>query len=556
MLLELRIQNYAIIERLVLRAGRGLSVLTGETGAGKSIIVGALSLLVGERASAETVRAGAERAVVEGVFDAARVPAAAAMLEEQGLELEDGLVILRREVAAEGRSRAWVNLSSVTAGFLGQLGGLLVDLHGQHESQSLLRVEEQRAILDAYAGAAELAARTRAAHARLLAARRALRELDARRSDIEQRASLLRFEVEEIEQARLREDEEAKLEEESGRLEHAEDLADHATRLHAELYAAEDSVSSTLADLRRTLDHLVRIDPAQEDARDLLETALHNAQELGRRMGEYAAGIDHDPGRLFAIRRRQDLIFRLKAKYGTTIADILALGVRARSELDLLDGTAFERKELEKEEAEAVAGLSALATELTAARRAAADRLAAEVNAVFPELGLGGAFSVALGPLAEIAADGAESVEFLVALNVGFDAKPLARVASGGELSRVMLALKTILARLDHVPTLVFDEVDVGIGGRVALQVADRLRRVGEHHQVFVITHLPQIASRAEHQLLVEKVVREGSTITRVSEVHDEDRVHELARMLGGDPESAASLEHARELLGTGAKAS
>ena len=556
MLLELRIQNYAIIERLVLRTGRGLSVLSGETGAGKSIIVGALSLLLGERASAETVRAGAEKAVVEGVFDAARVPAAAALLEEQGLELEDGLVILRREVVAEGRSRAWVNLSSVTAGFLAQLGGLLVDLHGQHESQSLLRVEEQRAILDAYGGAAELAARTRSAHARLLAARRALRELDARRSDIEQRASLLRFEVEEIEQARLREDEESGLEEESRRLEHAEDLADHATRLHTELYAAEDSVSSTLAELRRTLDHLVRIDPAQADAHDLLETALHNVEELGRRMGEYAAGIDHDPGRLFAIRRRQDLIFRLKAKYGTTIAEILALGVRARSELDLLDGTAFERKELEKEEAEAVAGLATAATELTAARRDAADRLAAEVNGVFPELGLSGAFRVALTPHAEIAAEGAESVEFLVALNVGFDPRPLARVASGGELSRVMLALKTILARLDRVPTLVFDEVDVGIGGRVALQVADRLRRVAEHHQVFVITHLPQIASRAEHQLLVEKVAREGSTITRVNEVHDEERVRELARMLGGDPESAAGLEHARELLGTGAKAS
>ncbi len=270
-------------------------------------------------------------------------------------------------------------------------------------------------------------------------------------------------------------------------------------------------------------------------------------------MGDYAAGIEADPARLDALRRRQDLLFRLKAKYGETLEQVIEVGRRARRELDLLDGAGLERKALEKAEAEAQAALNDVAGELSAARKKAAKRLTKEVNEVLPELGLGGSFHVSLDPLLEAGAEGAETVEFLVALNVGFEPKPLARVASGGELSRIMLALKTILARVDRVPTLVFDEVDVGIGGRVALQVGDRLKRVAEHHQVFVITHLPQIASRAEHQLLVEKVEREGTTLTRVAEVRGDERVRELARMLGGDPESERSLEHARELLGAAA---
>ncbi len=549
MLLELRIQNYAIIERLSLRLEPGLNVLTGETGAGKSIVVGALSLLLGERASADAVRAGSDKAVVEGVFDAGSVPAIAVHLEEQGLELEDGLLILRREVAAGGRSRAWVNGSFVTAGFLGELGRLLVDLHGQHESQNLLRREEQRAILDAFGGCTALAAQTAAAHARLQAARRGLRELDARRRDAEQRSDFLRFQVTEIEKAVVRPGEEDHLEEEANRLEHAEELARHSSRLHSALYAAEDSITSTLAELRRTLEHLVRIDPTQEDARELLESALYSLEELGRRMGDYAAAVENDPARLDEIRRRQDLLFRLKSKYGPTLEDVVELGRRARGELDLLEGADFERRALEKEEADAAAALTGAAGRLSGARRTAAGRLADEVNAVFPELGLSGTFRIGLEPLREPDANGGEDIEFLAALNVGFDAKPLVRVASGGELSRVMLALKTVLAALDRVPTLVFDEVDVGIGGRVALQVGDRLQRVAGHHQVFVITHLPQIASRADHQLLVEKVEQEGTTLTRVAEVRDDERVRELARMLGGDPESATSLEHARELL-------
>jgi len=555
MLLELRIQDFAVIDRVAVRLAPGLNVLTGETGAGKSIIVGALSLLLGERASADLVRAGADRAVVEGVFDIEGREDILELLADQGLEAEDGHLILRREVSATGRGRAWVGGAATTAAFVGELGRRLVDLHGQHEHQTLLRPEEQRAILDAYAESTALAEAVRSAHARLMECRRRLQELERRRSAAEQRAELLRYQVEEIESARLREDEEELLEAEAQRLEHAEDLARLSGTLHQALYAAEDAVTARLGELRRTLDHLIRIDPSQADARELLESALYTLDELGRRMGEYAARIEYDPARLEEIRRRQDLLFRLRAKYGPTLADVIATGRRAREELDILDRSALDRRALEKEEAEARAELERLAGELSARRAVAAERLAEEVGALLPELGLGGRFEVALDPLPEIGAAGAEAVEFRVALNVGFEPRPLARVASGGELSRVMLALKTILARLDRVPSLVFDEIDTGIGGVTANRVAENLRRVAECHQVFVITHLPQIAARADHHLRVEKVEVGGRVATRLTELTGEERVRELARMLGGAPDSAVSLEHARELLGVAARA-
>jgi DNA repair protein RecN (Recombination protein N) len=550
MLIELRIENFAVIERLSVALEPGLNVLTGETGAGKSIIVGALSLLLGERASSEAVRTGASRAVVEGVFDVARRPEILALLDEHGLAQEDGLLILRREVAAEGRNRAWVNGSASTAGLVGELGGRLVDLHGQHEHQALLRVDAQRAILDAYAGQAETVAQLRSAYGALRQARRDLEQLEDRRREIEQRADFLRFQLGEIEEAAVDPDEEARLAEESRRLEYAEDLARLAQALHHGLYEGEAAVAGILGEMRRELDQLIRIDPSQESARELLDTAYFSVEELGQRMGDYAGRIEHDPARLDSIQARQDLLFRLKTKYGPTLDHVLATGQRARQELDALETAVFERKALEKASADAEATFDALAAGVTAGRAAAAAALAAEVMKVLPALGLDGArFHVAIQPVDSPGPDGAERVEFLVAVNRGFEPRSLSRVASGGELSRVMLALKTILARVDAVPTLVFDEIDAGIGGRIAVQVGAQLREVARHHQVFAITHLPQIASRAHHHLLVLKAEAGGSTTAALQHLRGDDRVRELARMLGGDPESQTSLDHARELL-------
>jgi DNA repair protein RecN (Recombination protein N) len=550
MLLELRISNFAVIESLAIHCEAGLNALTGETGAGKSIIVGALGLLLGERASSENIRTGATKATVEGVFDIARRKNVLSMLAEQGIEADDGLLILRREVSVEGRSRAWVNGAASTATFVGQLGRALVDLHGQHEGQTLMRADEQRAILDEYAGATELAESVAEAFHKVRALQSDLEELERRRRDAEQRADYLRFQVNEIESAKLRAGEETELTSESVRLEHSEELAQLATTLSDALYAGDDSISTRLGEVRRVLDHLVRIDQTQQDARELLDSAYYTIEELGRRFGDYGESIEYDPARLQEVRTRLDLLYRLKTKYGPEIEDVLAVAEKAGAELSLVDDAGLRRKEVEAALAAAEDELKHRSADLSKLRKKAAAKLQKEVSAILPDLGMGsGRFEVALNAHAHPTAHGAESAEFLIALNAGFEPRSLGRVASGGELSRVMLALKTILARIDRVPTLIFDEVDAGIGGRVATQVAAKLRDVAHHHQVFVITHLPQLASRATHHLLVEKVEREGTTLTRVSELNAEERVRELARMLGGDPESNVSLEHAREML-------
>lgn len=554
MLTELRIRNFALIDHLSVRLGPGLNVLTGETGAGKSIIVGALSLLLGERASSDVVRSGEDRASVEGVFEVDGRDDLARLLDERGIDAGDGVLVLKREVAAEGRSRAWVNGSPATAGLLGEIGRMLVDLHGQHEHQTLLRRDEQRAILDAYAGSAALVAEVRATHARTVDLRREVADLERRRREALQRADFLRFQADEIEKAALRTGEEETLEEEARRLSHSEELTSLSAQLYDALTGSDRSIVGSLGGLGRTLDHLVRIDPAQESSRELYDTAYYALQELGDRMERYAQTVEHDPARLDEIRRRQDLVFRLRTKYGGTVEEVAEIGRQAREELDLIDGADFELGALQKRMDAAAAELSRLAADLTQRRTDAAARLADEVNAVLPDLGMtGGRFEVARLPLAEPSAFGAEEIEFRVSLNRGFDPKPLSFVASGGEMSRIMLALKTILARLDAVPTLVFDEVDAGVGGRVALQVGEKMREVAGSHQVFAITHLPQIASRATVHLLVSKQDRaDGRTATEVTALGDDQRVREIARMLGGDPESAVSLEHARELLERG----
>ena len=395
MLIELRISNFAVIEELSLRLEPGLNALTGETGAGKSIIVGALSLLLGERASADVVRAGADRSAVEGVFYVANNTEIAAMLAEHGIEPEDGFLILRREVAAEGRNRAWINGAASTAALVGDIGRRLVDLHGQHEYQTLLRRSEQRRILDAYGGAQELAQRVSAAHAHWRASLRALDDLDSRRREAEQRKDFLRFQAEEIEKAGLKPGEESELESEATRLDHADELARLSGTLHLALYAADQSLSVKLGELRRTFESLARIDPSQQDARELLETALLNVEELGRRMGDYAAGIENDPVRVDQLRRRLDLIFRLKTKYGATIEEVIAVGARARAELDVLDSGEFERRQLEQAAEDARSALDAVAAQLTQARTSAAVKLSAAVATLLPQLGMEGGHSIA-----------------------------------------------------------------------------------------------------------------------------------------------------------------
>jgi DNA repair protein RecN (Recombination protein N) len=552
-LTELRVRNFAIIESVTLPLAGGLNVLTGETGAGKSIIVGALSLLLGERASVDSIRTGADRAVVEGVLDAAAHPALIALLDERGIDVDDGTIVLRREIASTGRTRAWINGCSTTAGVLAEVGRLAVNLHGQREAETLLDAEAQRRILDAFAEAGAATERVRARWEELGAVTRDIHSLTRRRAEAERRADYLRHVVTEVEDARLREGEEFALEEEARRLEHADELRSLVAGISALLDGGEESVLPHLAQSGKALLSAQRMDPSLARMQELFDGAYYSLEELSRQLDEYAASVELDPERLQEVERRRDIIFRLTKKYGPTLAEVIEAGRAARAELDLVDSAEFDLRELEQRRASAEEALRADAGALTRRRTAGAKKLARAVGELLPALGMPhGNFSVALTPRDEIAATGAEDVEFQVALNVGHDARPLARVASGGELSRLMLALETILARLDHVPTLIFDEVDAGIGGRVGLQVGDTMRRVAGSHQVLAITHLAQIAARAHHHIVVSKGERDGVTTTDTRIVTDEDRVREIARMLSGDPESDVSLAHARELLAGG----
>ena len=551
MLTELRIRNFAIIESLTLPLARGFNVLSGETGAGKSIIVGALGLLLGERASADLIRTGTDRATVEGVFDVQGRAELTRMLDERGIDLDDeARVVLKREIAAAGRARAWVNGTTVTAGVLAEIGRMLVNLHGQHEAQTLLDADSQRRILDAFGGATEAAEAVREAHEALAGVKREIADLAARKAEAERRADYLRHVVREIEEARLVEGEDARLEDEGRRLEHAEELRGLAAGMTSMLEGEEDTVLQRLAQVQRALASIQRIDPSLQRLQELFDSGFYALEELHRELEEYEGSVELDPERLGEVQRRRDLIYRLTKKYGPTLADVIETGRRSRGELDLVDSAGLDLRQLEARRDAAEARLADVAARLTELRTAAAERLGGAVDDVLPELGMpDGHFRAALVPRGDIGPFGAEEIEFRVALNVGHDARPLARVASGGELSRVMLALKTILARLDRVPTLVFDEVDAGIGGRVGLQVGETMRRVAAHHQVFAITHLPQIAARGHHHILVAKGARGGVTTADCRVLDGDERVTEVARMLGGDPESEVSRAHARELL-------
>ncbi len=479
-LTELRVRDVAVIADARLELGPGLNVLTGETGAGKSMLVDALALLLGERATADLVRTGAERASVEGAFDLAGRADLRAPLAESGVEPEDGRLVLKREVQVSGRSRAWANGSPVTVGVLAAIGRKLVDLHGQHETQSLLQPEAQRDILDAFAETGPAAAAAREAWEaceRLAADQRAL---EARKGEARKRADYLRHVAEEIERAKPRAGELEQVEAEVRRLGHAEELGRMAGELGQLLDGDDRAASAALGHAARLVAALERIDPAGAAGwREMLEAASLNVGEMARAVEGYRGGVDLDPARLAAAERRRDVLFRLEQKYGPGLGRVLEAGAEARRELGLLDTADTDLAALARRLEEARTVLGERCRTLTAGRTAAAKKLAKAVTGRLGTLGMpDGKFRVALVPLETPTRGGAETVEFMVQLNPGLDERPLARAASGGELSRIMLALKGELARHDAVPTLVFDEVDQGVGGHVAGRVAESLSGV------------------------------------------------------------------------------
>ena len=552
MLRELRLRNFAVVESVTVAFATGLNVLTGETGAGKSILVDAIVLVRGGRAQTDVIRADAETATVEALFALGGADAARSVLDEAGLAADDnGDIVVRRELARSGRHRAFVNDSPVTVGLLERLGDALVEVHGQHEHQRLLEPVRQLELLDRFADTEEAAAQVAALYAKHRAAGEEAEQTRAAARNRAQREDLVRFQVSELDAARLRVGEEDELRGELRRLQHAERFTTGLAEAAALLDDAPQSASERLARALKLVQDLGRLDAmfaAPAEAIDAARIQVDEALATVRRLRD---GVVAEPGRVDAIHERLDALARLRRKYGDGEEAMLRFRAEAAGELDRLE----RHDELIAEQERLLGGLRSeletAATVLSERRRTAAGRLGGHVERTLRALGMDRAvFEVVLERLPEPGPRGADRVELRISTNPGEEPKALARVASGGELSRTMLALKSVLARADRVPVLVFDEVDAGIGGRVASVVAQTLSTAAAGRQVLCVTHLPPIAALADHHVQVTKSLRGGRTRVAVAALTGDGRVEEIARMLGGATTTAAALQHARDLLG------
>ncbi len=547
MLAELRVRDFAIIEALDIEFAPGLNVLTGETGAGKSIIVDCIALLLGDRAEASMVRAGAPAAWVEGVFvcDGAARAQVEAALAEHGIECDEpGQLTLAREVRANGRSIARVNGRAVSQHALRALGELLVDVHGQSEHLSLLRVKEHVNLLDRYAGVWALRQRVAAKVGELRVVRRRLDELQHGERERARRMDMLKFQIEEIRAARLKPGEEAALLEEHTRLANAEALAAYADEAHAALYESARGAPAALdliAQASRALVNLTRFDSRFEEYHQSLAEANAIIAEVARTLRDYRDAIEFNPQRLQKVEDRLELIKKLKRKYGETVEAVIAFAEQAEAELNQIEHSAEHIEALQQQAQQLAREIAEISGELSRARQEAAARLAQGVEAELQDLRMGGArFAVQITPQ-EPDATGADHVEFMIAPNVGEGLKPLAKIASGGETARLMLALKATLSLADSTPTLIFDEIDQGIGGRVGTVVGQKLLRLARAHQVICITHLPQLASFGDAHFKVEKILHDGRTTTAVRPLDRKARLEELAQMLGTTGKAGAA---------------
>ncbi|MGH7180482.1 MAG: DNA repair protein RecN [Nitrospiraceae bacterium] len=558
MLAELRIVNFALIEQLSLQFESGFTVLTGETGAGKSLLIDAITLLVGGRASTDQIRSGEDEAQLEAAFHLPEThPLLHQLRQHELIGQDESELILRRVLSRSGRHRVYVNGSLCPLRVLEELGGTLVDIHGQHEQQSLLAASKQLDALDAFGCLFELRGR----YEQVYQGWRELRiQLDASQSDLADRTrgeELLRFQVREIEQAGLLPDEEERLRQEQQRLVHVSRLRELAHEAHVELQADEQAILTRLGRIGRTLSEIAQTDPAMSDCTQAATESAIQLKELAGRLRDYAQQLEADPDRQAVVEDRLDLIQRLKKKYGRSVEAILAVGRGLQEELQLFDNCEAKTVAMSARFDEEASRLRTLAQQLSKKRIEAAKRMTTLVEAELATLKMEQAIfrvMVSSGELTkELGPAGWDRVEFLLSSNPGESPRALGRVASGGELSRIMLALKTVLAEMDEVPVLVFDEIDTGVGGAVAAAMGTRLRKLGLYHQVFCITHLPQVASQAEHHLLVEKGVEGQRASTSVRALKGMGREEEIARMLGGLTVTKKVRETAAELI-AGAK--
>ncbi|WP_226687217.1 DNA repair protein RecN [Stutzerimonas stutzeri] len=552
MLVHLSVHNYAIVEHLDLELKRGMSVISGETGAGKSIMLDALGLTLGDRADSSVVRLGADKADILASFDLDDIPDARAWLAERDMD-HDGPCILRRVITAEGRSRGYINGTPCPQGDLKALGELLIDIHSQHEHQSLLKTDTHRRLLDEYSGNQELARQVQLAAQRWRQTRQTLERLSNSGDEQRARHQLLSYQLEELENLALGENELEQLEHEHKNLANAEQLLG-ACRQVMELCSESDAgnVLSALTNSLQRLSAFQNQPQALSEAVNLLASAQIQVEEAIGELNRFVDHFDADPERQQTLEERLDTIYTLARKHRVQPTELPGLHQQLLEELEGLnaDDEAVER--LGEELAAYARHYEEKAGELSRMRQAAAEQLASAVEVEIQRLGMpGGKFSVQLKPAAEgeLMPYGLEQVEFLVSANPGQPLRPLAKVASGGELSRISLAIQVITAQTSRVPTLVFDEVDVGIGGPTAEIVGQLLRRLGERGQVLTVTHLPQVAAQGHHHLFVHKARGTDETRTAVAELDQNGRIEEIARMLGGVDLTEQSLAHARQMV-------
>ena len=548
MLRELKIRNVALVDELHIEFGPGFNALTGETGAGKSIIIGALEFVLGARADARSIRTGADRAVVDAAFEVDADGPIAAALADLGLECDDVLV-LHREFTSTARNKCHVNGSPVSVGMLGQIGDLLVDIHGQHDHQVLLRAGTHLDVVDDHAGLGDARAEVAATYGELCAKRRERDELAEGEREKAHQLDLYTFQVDEIRAARLEPGEDEALRKERRILANAETLHRLLSTAYAALCADDGSAMARLNEAARACEEAGRIDDETRAAFEELGEGIATIEDVGSTVRRRREAIEFDPVRFAEIEERLALLAQLKRKYGNTTEEILAFAAGREEAIRKITHRDEELGRLNGEIAELEKKLRDKAAALSTARKKAAKGLASAVQRNLRELGMAnGRFDVSF-ETKEPGPTGLDEVEFMISPNLGEEMKGLRQIASSGEISRTMLAIKSVLAASDRVPVLVFDEVDVNIGGWTATVVGDTLRELGASHQVLCITHLAQVASKATTHLAVYKAVDKKRTVTRINRLDDEARVAELARMLGGEKVSGETRTLARELL-------
>ena len=562
MLYSLYIKNFALIQELTVEFSPQLTIITGETGAGKSILVGALNLVLGERASSDLVRSGTNKAVIEAILKNVDTAKIDTLLSAANIEPAPELII-RRELSSSGQSRCFINDTPCTAALLKQVGELLIDLHGQHEHQLLLRVDTHETLLDEYGGTNPEVTAYRASRSKLQNLERQLLHLKTNAADIRNKKEILAFQLNELKALDLQSGEEELAETEITLLENAETLFTLSTALSELLYNSEHSVYSSISSALHTLEKLAGIDKRFATHLEETRTAKSIVDELARFSRSYSSDIDFNPGRLDSLRERQLLLQRISKKYGRTLSELIALRNELNARIALEENLEEEIACIEQKITSEKAELSRRAEELSSKRKVAARRLEGVIQGHLALLGIpNAAFVISLsreeqdggeifieGRSYAALPNGFDRIEFLISANPGEKPKPLVKVASGGEISRVMLALKSALAETAKLPILIFDEIDTGISGRVAEAVGKSLQNLSRLHQIIAITHLPQIAAMADLHLQVQKSVQDERTVTEVTILDHERRLQAIAQLISGKSISPSSLHHAAELV-------